>query len=398
MATLFQKISYSVVILLTAVLISFIGSRLYSQDDPEKPVSIQVNTDLVNVFATVRDKKGTFIKDLAQEDFIVKEDGKKQPITNFHKEVDLPLTIGMIIDASPSMQRVMSQLQIASKAFFDSMVDPKRGDQIFVMKYRDLPSGNRSMQYDGQIEMMQDLTSDPAAIAKAANLIAWEGVGGTPTDADFETMLSDAVIIATSQRMMMLPPGRKALIILGDGFHAGNHLDNAVDMALESDTLIYTVHIYDSSFDAGGTMGGGGGGGGMLGGGRTGGMLGGSGGGGFGRFGGGGGGFGGGGFGGGGFGRGGMMNTQNASVYATNLQTLSNKTGGSYFEYTGSGKEGIDQIYGEIEEELRSIYSLGYVPPESKKKGCRKIKVEVKKKGLSGLTVNAREKYCPYTE
>ena len=68
MATLFQKISYSVVILLTAVLISFIGSRLYSQDDPEKPVSIQVNTDLVNVFATVRDKKGTFIKDLAQED------------------------------------------------------------------------------------------------------------------------------------------------------------------------------------------------------------------------------------------------------------------------------------------------------------------------------------------
>jgi len=80
---------------------------------------------------------------------------------------------------------------------------------------------------------------------------------------------------------------------------------------------------------------------------------------------------------------------QNWAVYGENLVALSGKTGGTSFEY--SGQKGLEDIYGEIEEELRSYYSLGYYPLPSGNKGCRKIKVEVKE----GFSVHARESYCP---
>jgi Ca-activated chloride channel homolog len=361
MAMFLKKTSHSIRILLIVVLILLNGSILFTQDASQKPFTISKGVDLVNVFATVRDKKGTYITKLGQEDFTLKEDGRAQPISNFTREVDLPLTIGMIVDASPSMQGVATQLQIASLAFFKKMIRPEQ-DGIFIMKFRDVQRGGRSMTFDGSIELVQDLTTDPVKIEKAAKLIAWDGIAGSNWDAEFQTMLADSVIFATTKKLAGLPPGRRALIVLGDGYHTGNHAELAIQCAQESDTQIYTVHIYDPNFGAS-SSGGGGGFGGM------------------------GGGFGG--FGGGFGGMGGGMQAANDTVYATNLQILASKTGGSYYEY--NGKKSLDNIYAEIEEELRGYYSLGYAPAESKNPGCRKLEVKVKE----GLTVHAREKYCP---
>jgi VWFA-related protein len=363
MARLLKKISYSVKLFLVAVVILIInGSNLLPQSDPQKTVTIRTETKVVNVYATVRDKRGAYVKDLMQEDFALKEDNRKQPISNFTREVNLPLTIGVILDYSPSMQAVAAQLQIASVAFFNSMIRPGI-DQVFIIKFRDIQNPGRMMSFDGQIELLQDLTSDPAAIARAANLIAWEGVGGQTWDAEFQTMLADSVIYSGIQKFMMLPPSRKALIVIGDGYHVGNHMDAAVKTAQEADTQVYTIHIYDPNFGAsssgggafsGGRFGGGGGFGGMMGG-----MS--------------------------------IPGQQSDTVWATNLQELSLKTGGTYFEY--SGKKSLDQIYKDIEEELRSYYSIGYSPDEANKNpGCRKLKVTVQQKEL---TVHSRESYCP---
>jgi VWFA-related protein len=366
MAMILQKTSYGARILLIAILIFINGSSLLTQDAPKKEQEapkkvetfrISTSVDLVNVFASVRDKKGTYITNLTQDDFSIKEDGRKQPISNFVREVDLPLTIGMIVDFSPSMAGVAAQLQIASKAFFTKMIRPGT-DEVLIMKFRDVQRGSgMSMSYDGSIELLQDLTSDMAVIEKAAGLIAWDGIGGNQWDAQFQTMLADSIIFAT--RRFMMKEGRKALIVLGDGFHAGNHMDQAIQFAQEADTQIYSIHIYDPNFGASSS---GGSGAGFSRWGNFGGGMGGS-----------------------------AMASQNDTVYATNLQTFSGKTGGNYFEY--SGKKSLDNIYKEIEEELRSQYSIGYAPPaENRNPGCRKLEVKVQK---DGLTVHARERYCP---
>ena len=71
------------------------------------------------------------------------------------------------------------------------------------------------------------------------------------------------------------------------------------------------------------------------------------------------------------------------------MQQISHETGGSYFEV--SKKKSVADIYSEIEDELRSQYSIGYAPdrPESEG-GYRRIKLTVKEKGM---VVQAREGY-----
>jgi VWFA-related protein len=373
MAMFLQKSSHGVRVLLIAVLTLLSGSSLFTQDEPKTAPTFGSTTDIVNVFATVRDKRGAYVTKLSKDDFTVKEDGRKQEIENFQREVDLPLTIGMVIDCSPSMAGVAEQLKIASKAFFNKMIRPDKNDKVLIMKFRDIIRTGRTMSFDGQIELLQDLTSKPVEIDKAAGLIAWGGITGTNWDAEFQTMLSDSIIFATTKRMMQLDPeSRRALIVLGDGYHVGNHLDLAIQTAQEANAQIYSIHIYDPTFgttfnnnawgsDTSGEPG--------MGGSNPKSAF---------------------------SGKGWELppgfkfaGQQEVTTYAGNLQMLSGRTGGNYYEY--SGKNSLEQIYAEIEEELRSQYSLGYMP-DSKNPGFRKIRVTVNKEGM---IVHAREGYWP---
>src|SRR5580698_5287018 len=72
------------------------------QKIPDDLPTIKVDVDVVNVLASVRDKKNTLVPNLEQKDFTVLEDGKPQPIKYFTRESDLPLTIGLLIDVSGS--------------------------------------------------------------------------------------------------------------------------------------------------------------------------------------------------------------------------------------------------------------------------------------------------------
>jgi VWFA-related protein len=330
-------------IFLMMALILLNGTSVFPQGGSQKDdlqtgtSTFSVGVDVVNAFVTVRDKKGSFIKDLVQEDFTLKEDGRPQIISYFSRESDLPLTIGLIVDNSPSMISVMGQLQIASQAFLKKVIRPGK-DKVFIIKFRDIQ--NSRMSFDGQIEMLLNLTTSSELIEKAVNLIGWEGAVGPASNAEFQTMLGDSIYLAADKILKPLQ-GRKALIVLGDGFHIGYHMDMAVGAAQEADSLIYSIRIQDQNFGNSGGMGGG-------------------------------------------------MGGPSSDVYETNLEMLSNKTGGTYFEY--KGKQSLDQIYAQIEDELRSQYLLGYAPEQSNNKGFRKIKVKVQK---DGMIVHAREGYYP---
>jgi VWFA-related protein len=174
------------------------------------------------------------------------------------------------------------------------------------------------------------------------------------------TALYDALYLASND-VLKKESGRKAVILLTDGEDNGSKvsLGESVTAAQRSDTLAYAVRIADEEQSPSGFGGPGMGrhGGGGWGGGR----------------------------GGGPYGRG----SQNRPDGKKILQQISRETGGGYFEV--SKKKTVDQIYSQIEEELRNQYSLGYTSdhPETDG-GYRKIQLTVKQKGL---VVQARDGY-----
>jgi len=356
------------------------GNRiLRAQGTPRAQLpTFSVDVEVVNVFVTVRDKKGKIVKDLAKEDFTLSEDGRMQSIRYFSRESDLPLTIGLLVDTTPSESNMLDAERKASLAFLNRMLRPEK-DTAFLI------------QYYHEIVLLQDLTSSREKLEAAMNRLQAHGFGnqgGGPGPGQpggrgpgqpggrgqgpqggpgaYETVLADAVYLA-SDEIMKAQQGRKALLILGDGGHLGNRGEQAIAAAQQADTLIYSIRIYDKDFAANnGVLGtlsripGMGGPGRGPGGGPP------------------------------NRGPGGGMDHARGKE---NLQELSSKTGGAYFEV--GKKETLDQIYGKIEEELRSQYNLGYTPDASALNGYRRIKIEVQRKGM---VVRGREGYYPHTK
>jgi VWFA-related protein len=348
---------------------------LRPQETPRKASpTFSVDVEVVNVFVTVRDQKGNIVKDLAQEDFTLNEDGRTQTIRYFSRESDLPLTLGLIVDTTPSESNMLEAERTASRIFLNKMLRPGK-DNAFLI------------QYSHEVELLQDLTSSRERLEAALNLLerhelrnagGRRGGAGRPRGAGqpggpspYATVLADAVYLA-SDEIMKSQQGRKALIILGDGDHIGDREELAITAAQQADTLIYAIRIYDKNF--GGSGGGwrniaripriGGPGGGQPGGGPGGGPPG-----------------------------PGPGSGRDRSYEKENLQKLSGKTGGAYFEATK--KETLEQTYGKIEEELRSQYSLGYTPDANARSGYRSIKIAVRKEGM---VVHGREGYYPNTK
>jgi VWFA-related protein len=101
---------------------------------------------VVNVFATVRDKKGQIEKDLKQDDFTIDEDGRPQTIRYFAKESSLPLTLGLLVDTSDSVRWLIETERDASFKFLDQVLREDK-DVAFLL------------HFDFEVELLQDLTS-----------------------------------------------------------------------------------------------------------------------------------------------------------------------------------------------------------------------------------------------
>jgi VWFA-related protein len=340
-------------------MLSNFALRAQESSHVKKPL-FSVDVKVVNVFVTVRDKKGNIVRDLTMEDFTLSEDGRPQTIRYFSRESDLPLTIGLIVDTTPSESNMLDVERTTSRAFLSKMLRSEK-DKAFLI------------QYSSEVELLQDLTSSRKKLDAALNRLEPHGfedrgggnngggrggAGPSRGPSQYATVLADAVYLA-SDEIMKSQEGRKALIIIGDGDHVGSREEMAITAAQEADTLIYAIRIYDKKF------------GGSSGGGQT--MSGIPGIGGLGR---------------GGPGGGPPGGGSDRSYKKKNLQRLSKLTGGAYFEVTKN--ETLEQIYGKIEEELRSQYSLGYTPGTNASNGYRKIKIDVQKKGM---VVRGREGY-----
>ena len=336
-------------------------------------MSVQVN--VVNVLATVRDKHGKIINDLKKEDFSLTEDGKPQTIHYFTRETDLPLTLGLLVDTSASQREVLDQERTASHSFLDKMVREDK-DKAFIL------------HFDHEVELLQDLTPSHEKLEEALGALQAPqftpaSTGNSPDSSPGGrgggrrhgggTLLYDAIYLASdkSGELMSKEQGRKAIIILSDGVDRGSKetLDTAISTSQRANTIVYSI-VFKGEEGFGNRRGFGGphiGMGGPMGPGMGGPM------------------------GGGGMGRrGGSYPQEERPDGKKILEQISKETGGRMFEV--SKKQPIDQIYLQIEEELRNQYNIGYTPERggTAAEGYHKIELTTSRKDA---VVQAREGY-----
>ena len=296
--------------------------------DKAQDNTIKVDVDLVNVLCTVHGKNNALIGGLEKGDFHLLEDGKEQEIKYFTRETDLPLTIGLLVDVSGSQERLIDTEHRAASAFFRSVLRPK--DLAFIISF-----GKDS-------ELLQDSTSSPTLLEDGLKQLRLNApVGGlhpgpVPTQQNQAgTVLWDAVYLAANERLKS-EAGRKVIVVITDGVDTGSRKtrEQAIHEAQLADTVIYSIDYSDPSAY---------GGGGFV-------------------------------FGGGGEG---------------DLRKMSDETGGRVFKV--DRKNSLDDIFKQIQDEMRSQYAIAYSPTNPKKDGTyRKLDFKMANKDYK---VQARKGY-----
>jgi Ca-activated chloride channel homolog len=202
-------------------------------NDPVDPqsgmITIRAQVNEVNVLFIATDKHGKFVRDLSQNDFTILDDHKPpQAIVNFHRETDLPLHLGLLIDVSGSVDSRFDFERQAATSFLEHTLRASF-DRAFV-------EGFNTHQ-----QIAQDFT-DNAQLLSASIRRLHDGGG---------TALYDAIYRACKEKFLKDRPNypiRKAIIIVSDGEDNQSEYSRsqAIEMAQRAEVIIYAISTDDS--------------------------------------------------------------------------------------------------------------------------------------------------------
>lgn len=293
-------------------------------DDPN--AVLKVETTLITIPVSVFDRNGVYKTGLEQHNFTIFEDGKPQEIAYFGTS-DKPFTVVLLIDTSPSTEYSIKEIRAAATAFVDQL---KPEDSVMVI------------EFDQNVHVLAETTGDRQKIYKA---ISRADFGGG-------TSLYEAVEFSLAKRLNEIE-GRKAIVLFTDGVDTTSrkaNYDNTLDLAEESDTLIFPIYFntffsvnrdnIELGIPIGGTAPG--------------------------------------------------TSSAEYAVGKQYLEDLASYTGGRVFRPEAT-PGGLTRAFEGIAEELRRQYNIGYIPEEDSLPGQRKIiKVRVNQ---PDLIVRSRDSY-----
>jgi len=204
-----------------------------AQDAPI--TTLKVETRLVAVSAIVRDKAGQPVTGLTRDNFILKQDGKPQPIRYFSQGSDLPLTLALMVDTSGSQRNYIQDEIAAGRVFFRTMMKKPEDRAVLV-------------QFDTNILQLAKITSSVTTLEHALSYLSQShadygaGHGGT--------LLYDA-ICAVSHIELSNQMGRRAMVILTDGDDNGSQFSEkkAIEEAQRANIVIYSVYYSNGGGD-----------------------------------------------------------------------------------------------------------------------------------------------------
>jgi Ca-activated chloride channel family protein len=151
----------------------------------------EIRVEQVELPVVVTDSAGRLVTDLKGEEFRVFEDGVEVPIDSFATTADLPLSLGLVVDASGSMIEPFPQVRRAVSGFLSSVTRPE--DTLFLLVFA----------FDTKV--LVDWTHDPQAVTTVLERVQPDG----------GTSLNDAVV--RSLEHFRGRRGRTAVVMLSDG-------------------------------------------------------------------------------------------------------------------------------------------------------------------------------------
>lgn len=308
------------------------------EDDGEV---IKVNTELVNVLFTAQDRDRRLLTELKKEDVRILEDGQEQETVEFGRQVDLPLSLAILVDTSASQERTLPELKSAAKSFVQSVVRPAK-DEVAVVSFT------------GEATLEQGMTSNVARLQRAIDrvefvppsgyvgggVVVGGQVPGTPPisgrnqTVQGSTAIWDAIWVTSEEVLGPAPEKtRRAIILLTDGYNTfgKKKLDEAVQAALRSEAVIYSIGIGDNFY---------------------------------------------------------------AGVDEGALKKISERTGGRAFFPRDEGE--LRRAFDQIQVEMRSQYLISYEPTNSKRDGSyRRIEIRISNPDLARqkITLTHRQGY-----
>ncbi len=279
---------------------------------------IKIDTEVVNVLFTAQDRNRRLLTDLRQEDVRIIENGQPQEVTAFARQVDLPLSLAILIDTSISQERTLPEEKSAAISFLESVVRPAK-DEVAVVSFT------------GESTLEQGMTNNITRLRRAVDRVqfvppsGYVGGGvvtGTPPISGDNQMVAGSTAIwdsiwITSDEVLGPAPEktRRAIILLTDGYNTSGRkkLDDAVQAALKSEAIIYSIGIGDNFY---------------------------------------------------------------SGVDRSSLNKISERTGGR--AYFPRDERELREAFKQIQDEMRSQYLLAYEPSDQKRDGSfRKIEIQL---------------------
>jgi Ca-activated chloride channel family protein len=180
---------------------------------------VRVDVRLVNVIATVTDAHGRYVPDLEANDFILEEDGTQQQIAHFSQDRNVPVSVGVLLDTSGSMDRKIRTAVEAVDRFIRRI---QRDDEIFLITF------------SGQAVLREDFTDDRERLSQALRHI--RATGGTA--------LYDALGEGLN-KLRSARHSKRALLVITDGQDTAStlKLDQVLQSIRASELLVYPIGI-----------------------------------------------------------------------------------------------------------------------------------------------------------
>jgi VWFA-related protein len=221
------------------------------QDPQDSDEVVRVETNLTSIFFTAADSNKRFINNLKKEDIRILEDGQPQEIFTFQQNLDLPLSIAILIDTSISEARTLPDEKAAARSFVESVMRPDKDEAAIV-------------SFTGEVTLEQGFTGNLDRVRRAIDRVEFTPpsgyigggvVVGTPPISDTNQMLVGSTAIwdavwASSNELMQTSADhtRRTLILLTDGEDTSSQvkMHEAIERAQKADALVYAIGIGDS--------------------------------------------------------------------------------------------------------------------------------------------------------
>ena len=237
-----------------------LSTDLFAQQEPT--YTIRVDTDLVQISVVARDRNGRFIQDLTRDDFILREDGRAQPLSAIDLEMvgseqkgAAPAQLPILTSATPLPSSVARGLRLIVLFFDFTTLEPDdaaravraaeayvatigRNDRVAVVTLLD------------KLEVQQDFTADQNTLREAIRRL--HGVSRAIFDGEPDADLLENALFTGYRRLRSLrlltsalaqaPQKKSVVIFAGSGFDADlAGITATVDAAVRAGVSFYGI-------------------------------------------------------------------------------------------------------------------------------------------------------------